>query len=74
MRQTQLRVREFPWEGMTAVSASEDPLSLTVTDGRIGADVIRSELPGTDPYVGWCGRRRLITPGYPSRVVGFATT
>ncbi len=26
--------------------------------------VIRSEPPGTDPYAGWCGSRRLITSGY----------
>ena len=27
----------------------------------------RSEPPGTDPYAGWCGGRRLITSGYPIR-------
>jgi hypothetical protein len=53
MRQTQLRAREFPWEGKTAVSASEDPLSLAVTDDRIGGDV--SDWNSPDPYAGWWG-------------------
>jgi hypothetical protein len=33
--------------------------------GDVSDDVIRSEPPGTDPYAGWCGGRRLITSGYP---------
>jgi hypothetical protein len=31
----------------------------------VAGGVIRSEPPGTDPYAGWCGGRRLITSGYP---------
>jgi hypothetical protein len=33
--------------------------------------VIRSEPPGTDPYAGWYGGRRLITSGYPIRLFFF---
>jgi hypothetical protein len=33
--------------------------------------VTRSEPPDTDPYVRWCGGRRLITSGYPSWALHF---
>jgi hypothetical protein len=39
--------------------------------GDVTSEVIRSEPPGTDPYAGWCGGRRLITTGYPIRRFGF---